>query len=68
MCRDEKLLQFLHISPFFLVSLGPAYHILKFSNRGRERFEIIHRENLVETLFEGLNLDLHCFMEDVVHG
>lgn len=67
-CGDYKLREFLRIAPLLVIPLRTTYHILQFITLIGKRPQILNGEDLIESLFECLNLDLDRLVEQVVHG
>ena len=67
-CGHYELGQLLHIAPLVLVSLRAANHIFQLHAIRSERLQVIHGEDLVKALLEGLSLNLQALMEYLVHG
>ena len=66
MCRHYDLRQLLYTCPFFFISLCTTNHILQLGAICCKWFQVVHREYLIEALFESLNLDLKTFMEYIM--
>ena len=65
---DKVFLQLLHTGPLFIIPLSATDHIFQLDTWWRKWLQVVHREYLIESLLERLDLDLYCLMEEIVHG